>query len=520
MKKINDFALSERLKSVLSSMGYLTATEIQEQALPLIMDGKDILASSQTGTGKTGAFLMPLITMIEEAEDNGEDKHALIITPTRELAKQVYTVANQMFGRKNKHKSVTSLLIGGEDMSRQIRQLKQNPKLVIGTPGRINDHLKRKTLKLKQTCFLVLDETDRMLDMGFGIQIDDILKFMPQKRQTILFSATLPKAIVKLSGKYLNDPVRVAVGNPNSIAEKITQSTIHTESKFDTLIDELKKTYGSVIIFVRTQRNAEKMRLKLNSHPYKADALHGGLRQNRRAKVLDSFRSKKCNVLVATDVASRGLDVPHIEHVINYDMPDNPEDYIHRIGRTARADKTGTALSIISRTDKSKWNAVQRFLKGDEDDLISHKKPSKKRKSFKKKGDDKFVTRNKNASGKRRPYKKNNDEDGTASRSNSFDKRRSFRKNDGEENTTNHANASNKRRPFRKNGGEENTTSRANASGKRRPFKKDSGEEGATFQQRPAKKRRSFKESSTLHRANSAEKGQSFKRKNNRTRRD
>lgn len=402
MKKINEFALSERLQSVLSSMGYITATEIQEQAMPLILEGKDILASSQTGTGKTGAFLMPLITKVEQEEGS----KVLIVTPTRELAKQVFTVANEMMGRKNKHKNVTALLIGGEDMSKQIRRLKAVPRIIIGTPGRINDHLKRKSLKLDKAKYLVLDETDRMLDMGFGVQIDEILKHMPKDKQTVLFSATLPKAIVALSGKYLNNPVRVAVGNPNSIAEKITQSTVHTDSKFDTLLAELKKTTGSVIIFVRTQRNAEKMKVQLNSHPYKTDVLHGGLRQNKRTKVMDSFRSKKCTVLVATDVASRGLDVPHIEHVINYDMPDNPEDYIHRIGRTARADKSGTAVSLISGKDKSKWKAVQRFLKGDEDDIVVERRPSKKRKSFRNKGDDKYLTGNKKKSGKKRAYGK------------------------------------------------------------------------------------------------------------------
>ncbi|MCK5295785.1 MAG: DEAD/DEAH box helicase, partial [Alphaproteobacteria bacterium] len=306
MTKIIEFALSKKLESTLSGMGYITATEIQERAIPVIAEGRDILASSQTGTGKTGAFLIPLITKIED----NDDKHVLIVTPTRELAKQVYTVANQMLGKKN---NVSALLIGGEDMARQIRQLKQKPKMIIGTPGRINDHLKRKTLNLKKAHFLVLDETDRMLDMGFGIQIDDILKHMPEERQTILFSATLPKQIVKLSKKYLKDPIRIAVGDPNAIAEKITQNMIRTENKFSTLLEELEKTDGSVLIFVRTQRNAESMRLKLKTHPYKADALHGGLRQNKRTRVMDAFRKKKCNVLIATDVASRGLDVPHIE---------------------------------------------------------------------------------------------------------------------------------------------------------------------------------------------------------------
>jgi len=385
MKNFNEFALSERMKSVLSGLGYVEPTKVQEEAIPLILEGRDVLASSQTGTGKTGAFLIPLITKIEESND----ELVLVVTPTRELAKQVQSVANQML--ESHGNNISALLIGGEDMFRQMKQLKRNPKVIIGTPGRINDHLQRRTLNLKKAHYLVLDETDRMLDMGFGIQIDEILKHMPQERQTILCSATLPKAIVILSGKYLKNPARVAIGNSNSIAEKITQKKIETEEKFAVLIKELEKigTFSSTLIFVRTQRNADKMKDKLRDYPYKVDALHGGLRQSKRERVMTAFRSNRCQVLIATDVASRGLDVPHIEHVINYDMPDNPEDYIHRIGRTARAEKTGIALSIVSSGDMHKWKAVQRFLAGDEE-VLTHgsgrRKSSRKNRGGKKFG--------------------------------------------------------------------------------------------------------------------------------------
>jgi superfamily II DNA/RNA helicase len=337
---------------------------VQEKTIPNILEGRDVLVSSETGSGKTGAFLIPIITKLEQ----NQDQTALVVAPTRELAKQIYTVANQMIGGgRNKP---TALLIGGEDMFKQIKQLKFKPKLVVGTPGRINDHLRRKSLDIRKAHYLILDETDRMLDMGFGVQIDEILKSMQEERQTALFSATLPKAIVKLSEKYLKNPVHITIGNPNAVANKVTHTTVDTSDKFNALIDELRKTSGSVLIFVRTQRDTERLQKKLEEHSFDAEILHGGLRQGRRTRVMSSFREKKCSVLIATDVACRGLDVPHIEHVINYDLPDCPEDYIHRVGRTARGEKNGLAVSLISAKDKQKWNAIQKFLKGDEEGLV------------------------------------------------------------------------------------------------------------------------------------------------------
>lgn len=437
MKKFNEFDISKKLQNVLPSMGYVSATKVQEEAIQHIIAGRDVLASSQTGTGKTGASLIPLITKIEREEE----KHILIVAPTRELAKQVYTVANKMI---KEHKNIVSaLIIGGEDMSRQIRRLKQKPRIIIGTPGRINDHLSRKTFHLKKTHFLVLDETDRMLDMGFGVQINEIIKYIPEERQTILFSATLPKSIVKLSKKYLKDPARISIGDSNSIADKITQNLIHTEDKFKTLTMELEKTYGSVLIFTRTRRGAEKIKKKLKGHPLRTDALHGGLRQNKRERVMRAFRNKKCSILVATDVASRGLDVPHIEFVINYDIPDCPTDYIHRIGRTARAEKTGIALSLISKSDKYKWNAIQKFLSGEEDEgSLNYRKNSSRRRKFSgnKKGNRKFDKKrfkDKRQEGEKRSGKESSKEsrdDGSDYRKNSR-KRRFFGRDNKKSNT-------------------------------------------------------------------------------------
>jgi len=364
MNKFNDFNIPEGLKGRLTGMNYITPTPIQEQAIPVILEGRDVLGSAQTGTGKTGAFIIPIIANLMGDEDGS----AIILTPTRELARQIYGIAIQMLDKNSGINA--ALLIGGESMHGQLQQLRRKARLIVGTPGRVNDHLDRKSLNLSQTRFLVLDETDRMLDMGFGIQIDEVVSYIPKERQTLLFSATLPKAITKLSDKYLSNPVRISSGDVNTVAKNIVQNEIHTKDKYPELLKALEASEGSVLIFVKTQRGAEEIKDKLIRHDHSADVIHGGLRQSRRDRVIKAFRSQKYRIMVATDVAARGLDIPHISFVINYDIPQCPEDYIHRIGRTARGeDSSGEALSLISPADKGKWVCVQRFLKGDEDDM-------------------------------------------------------------------------------------------------------------------------------------------------------
>ncbi len=356
MNSFTDFNIPDWLKESLTEMGYTAPTPIQEQSIPLILEGKDVLGSAQTGTGKTGAFLIPLMTYLH----NNPTATALILTPTRELAMQVNTVALQML---KTHKNIkTALLIGGDSISKQFFQLKYNPRLIVGTPGRINDHISRNSVKLNKTSFIVLDETDRMLDMGFGIQIDEILKYVAEKRQTLLFSATLPKEILRLVNNYLVDPARISAGNVNTVAQNVTQECIETSNKEKDLLNLLATIDKATLIFVRTQIGAENLKEILRKNSYKADCIHGGLRQNRRSSVISSFRSQKFNILVATDVASRGLDINHISYVINYDIPDNPEDYVHRIGRTARGNNAGASYSFVSPSDRLKWRAVQRFL--------------------------------------------------------------------------------------------------------------------------------------------------------------
>jgi superfamily II DNA/RNA helicase len=358
MQDFLSLGLPQPLLAALDRIQFKTPTPIQAQAIPPALAGKDILGSAQTGTGKTGAFGIPLVAKLM-ASPRGS---ALIMTPTRELAVQVIDMVSKLIGPHSPIKSV--LLIGGESMPAQLQQLRQRPRLIVGTPGRINDHLERGSLMLHDASFLVLDETDRMLDMGFGAQIDRIVKFLPRERQTLLFSATLPDNIVALSRNYLKDPVRVSVGSVTAPIAKIKQEEIHTtdDKKFDQLIEQLGSREGSIIMFVKTKWGAEKMAIRLRKAKQDAEAIHGDLRQNKRERVIQAFRDCKFRILVATDIAARGLDIPHIEHVINYDLPQAPEDYIHRVGRTGRAGAEGSAVCFITPADALKWRAIQRLM--------------------------------------------------------------------------------------------------------------------------------------------------------------
>ncbi len=358
MKTFQEMDLPQVLLQTLGHMQFNEPTPIQAEAIPLALQGKDILGSAQTGTGKTAAFAIPLIVKVL----SNPNSSALVMTPTRELATQVMNQLRAMLGRKSKVGSV--LLIGGEPMPKQLKQLRNHPQVIVGTPGRINDHLKRRSLVLNRTDFLVLDETDRMLDMGFTEQVENVINHMARERQTLLFSATLPKNIVRIAGKYLKEPAQVSVSPTSSPAANIKQDIVRvTESeKYPHLLSQIDERQGSIIVFVKTKYNTEKMAKRLSKEGYDADAIHGDLRQNKRDRVILAFRNKKYRILVATDVAARGLDIPHIEHVINYDLPQCAEDYIHRIGRTARAGAEGCALNLVTPADKRKWEAIDRLL--------------------------------------------------------------------------------------------------------------------------------------------------------------
>ena len=358
MQSFYEYNLSDNLNKSLKTLGFKNPTEIQSKTIPIALKRHDILASAETGSGKTAAYLIPLIHHISILGNVS----GLILTPTRELAQQVTDVSKSLVGYKSKIE--TALIVGGASMNNQLRQLKKRPKIIVGTPGRINDHLEKRTLNLKYFNFFVLDEADRMLDMGFEDQVEKIIRFLPSKRQTLLFSATLPKEIIKLSSKYLNNPKRADVKENNVIKTQIKQKILNTktELKYNQLVDEIALRKGSILIFVRTKYSTEKLKKRLMKDTVKSSALHGDLRQNKRSRILKDFRDDKFRILIATDIASRGLDVPHIEHVINYDLPQVPEDFIHRIGRTARAGSVGEAVSFITPNDKRMWKSIENLM--------------------------------------------------------------------------------------------------------------------------------------------------------------
>ncbi len=361
MKNFEGFGLSPALGKSLERMQYSTPTPVQVQAIPPALEGRDIMGTAQTGTGKTAAFALPLL---EKLLTNPRGT-ALVLTPTRELGKQIMDIMRQLLGPESPVK--TAFIIGGEPMGRQLAQLRARPRLIVGTPGRINDHLERGSMMLHDTGFLVLDETDRMLDMGFAPQLEKIFRYMPEKRQTLMFSATLPKNILNLSKKYLNNPKRVAIGETNVMAQNIKQDIIRIEQdhKYKELMSQLGGRNGSVLVFVNTKHGADRIAKNLRRDGFTSEALHGDLRQNKRDKVMRNFRKQNFRILVATDIAARGLDVPHIEHVINYDLPQVAEDYIHRMGRTARAGAEGSAVSFVSSQDGRKWRAIEMLLDPD-----------------------------------------------------------------------------------------------------------------------------------------------------------
>ncbi len=360
MQSFNELDLPQALADSIKAMGFDIPTPIQAQAIPHALQGLDMLGTAQTGTGKTGAYGIPLVAKIL----NNPNGTALVLLPTRELAAQVMQALHKFIGRSRVQ---TALLIGGEGMFKQFKQLQSNPRIIVGTPGRINDHLNRGSLKIDRTDFLVLDEVDRMLDMGFGVQLEEIAKHLPEQRQTLMFSATLPANILKMSNRYLKSPVRISVGDTHAPAANVKQEHIKVSEgeKYPRLLAELETRTGSVIIFIKTKHAADRMADRLQDAGHTVDALHGDLRQNQRNAVVSAFRNQRFRILVATDVAARGLDIPHIEHVINFDLPQSPEDYIHRIGRTARAGAEGHALSFLSPADSLKWRAIQRLLNPD-----------------------------------------------------------------------------------------------------------------------------------------------------------
>jgi len=334
--------IAPRILSILERMKFSVPTPIQFKAIPLAIEGKDLVGIAQTGTGKTHSFAIPMVQRLAQVKGKG-----LVLAPTRELALQIDEVFKALahaFGMK------TACLIGGASMHEQVRALRKGPRIIIATPGRLLDHLEQRNLSLGDAGILVLDEADRMLDMGFAPQIDRVLRYLPKERQTLLFSATLPREIMQMASRYMNFPVSVEVAPSGTAAEKVTQELfiIPQESKIALLGKLMEKYHGSVLLFCRTKHGARKIAKSVRNMRISAAEIHSNRSLGQRREALEGFKSGKYRMLVATDIAARGIDVAGIELVINYDIPEDAGNYVHRIGRTGRAGHKGHAISFAT----------------------------------------------------------------------------------------------------------------------------------------------------------------------------
>ena len=353
------FHLDERIHAGIQSAGYKTPTPIQLQAIPPILAGHDLIGIAQTGTGKTAAFMLPILQRL--AESPGRGVRALVLAPTRELAEQTHKCTMQL-GRGTRVRSVT--VYGGVSKKNQVKALRRGVDVVVACPGRLLDLAGERSVDLSSVEVLVLDEADRMFDMGFLPDIRRILKLLPRKRQNLLFSATMPNDIRKLADKILIDPVTVQIGHIQP-AETVSHALYPVTSnlKKPLLLAMLEnKATGRTLIFTRTKRRARFLARDLDKAGYRAEALQGNMTQNRRQRAIDGFRSNKYDILVATDVASRGIDVVDIHHVINYDMPDTADAYTHRVGRTGRAHKSGEAFTLAQPEDEAMVRKIERVI--------------------------------------------------------------------------------------------------------------------------------------------------------------
>ncbi|PKM42876.1 MAG: RNA helicase [Firmicutes bacterium HGW-Firmicutes-8] len=359
MKKFGDLKISKKVFSAISDMGFEEPTPIQMAAIPLLMEGWDVIGQAQTGTGKTAAFAIPII---EKLNPKLRSVQALVITPTRELAIQVA----EEVAKIGKSSEVRTLAIyGGQSIDRQIMALKRGVHIAVGTPGRIMDHLRRKTLKLNDVLFMVLDEADEMLDMGFIDDIETILRETPEDKQTLLFSATMPDEIQRLARRYLRDPKVLSVSR-DELTVPLTEQVFY-EVKEHNKLDGLCRVLDTskinlAIIFCRTKRGVDELVAGLEARGYEADGLHGDLNQAQRNRVMKKFREGQVEIMVATDVAARGLDIENVSHVINYDIPQDPESYVHRIGRTGRAGKSGIAISFVIPREYRQFRMIEKLI--------------------------------------------------------------------------------------------------------------------------------------------------------------
>jgi ATP-dependent RNA helicase DeaD len=356
-----ELGLQPQFVQAVREMGFESPTPIQEAAIPALLEGRSVIGQAQTGTGKTAAFVLPLLHKVESGKLRAPQ--ALILAPTRELAIQVTEAAKQM-AQETPLRLMT--VYGGQAYSIQLRQIDRGVDVVVGTPGRLLDLIKKKLLDLSHVKYMVLDEADEMLEMGFIEDVETIFKAIPADRQTALFSATLPDAIRKLAAKYIDDPLQLSVITGQRTVAETTQQflRVRDENKQAVLLRILEaEEVKSALIFTRTKARAQELSDELNRMGYPAGALHGDLDQSKREWVMDRFRRKIINLLVATDVAARGLDIDDVSHVFNYDMPEDTEDYIHRIGRTGRAGKKGNAITFILSRERGRLSQIEGYVK-------------------------------------------------------------------------------------------------------------------------------------------------------------
>ena len=366
MTQFTDFGLAEPILRALAEEKYETPTPIQSQTIPTALAGRDVIGIAQTGTGKTAAFALPILHHLTTKRLRPEKKscRVLVLSPTRELSGQI-SDSFRAYGRHIKPLAV-ALAIGGVPINRQVRSLAHGVEVLVATPGRLLDLVNQRAVTLNQVEVLVLDEADRMLDMGFIHDIKRVVAMLRKERQTLFFSATMPQEITKLADSMLNDPVRVAVTPQASTVDRIAQRVIHTEksAKPALLIDVLKsETTDRVLVFTRTKHGADKVVKGLEKNGFLSAAIHGNKSQNQRERVLADFKSGKLRILIATDIAARGIDVDGVSHVINYDLPNVPESYVHRIGRTARAGADGIAISFCDQEEGVFLRDIERMIR-------------------------------------------------------------------------------------------------------------------------------------------------------------
>lgn len=342
----SDFALADQLKANLTKIGFTKPSAIQDQSIPLALEGRDIIGLANTGTGKTAAFMLPILSLLNQREDRGS---VLVMAPTRELAQQIDSEVKR-FSRDMR--IFSTVIVGGTNMNRQISELRRRPHIIIGTPGRLNDLLERGELKLDHIKFFVLDEADRMLDMGFINDIRKVARLLPAGRQTLCFSATITPSISELIHEFMNNPETVSV-RTSETSDHVLQDIIEADDKQHkhVLLSELlnKEEFEKVLVFGETKFGVQRLADQLSKQGIPSEAIHGNKSQGQRQRALAAFKADRVKVLIATDVAARGLDIPDVSHVINFDQPTTYSDYIHRIGRTGRGGKSGKALTFVDK---------------------------------------------------------------------------------------------------------------------------------------------------------------------------